>query len=399
MARGINDILTDRRVLDWGDKILTLEPDATPLVVLSKKLGKEKADNQKYINFEDRPYTRWFYCDTPTGDPLTKLTLELTSGGGENVAAAAYIQVRDLLYCPEKDHTMIVTGVNTGNGEVTVTEQYAGQGEGGSDGRVYNSGDTSSDTHAPPVAQDRIVKMSNVYPNGGVSATAHALALTSVYNFIQKFQLAFDLDEETMIAELEGGPELKRLQGRKAVEHLKNLEYQFLLGDRDARLEGGKMIYTTAGLYHSGLTTDTVATADFNETAFRSFLRSGFGDEMSKRKLLIAGGQVVEAIDAWAMGRLVINDKLSATLGMEVPAYKTTFGTVDIVYHPLLKNSFEGWAFLLDMNYIKYKKYGPDTELQTALQANDAQERKDQYLTRCGFKISLLETHRMLKVT
>lgn len=413
MARGIYDILTDQRTLDWGTKILDLEPDSAPFVTLSKKLGKEKAVNQKFISFEDRPYLRWFYVGVVTGAPgsMTDLDLEIVENDTDYPAAAAYIQTNDLLYDPLHDHVMFVSSVDYSTGRITVTREYAGQGESAAapwitpatyDGRTANLGDVTSDTHTDPLDGNRIVKVSNVYPDGGLSAIARALAMTEVFNFIQKFQLAYDIDEETMIAELEGGPELKRLQARKAIEHLKDIELQLILGDRDARYVtvGGqrKMVYTTAGLLHSGITVQEITTADFNEESWRSFLRLCFAVEGSKEKVMLCGGQVIEANDKWAMGRVVINDKLSATMGMTVPAYVTTFGKLNLIYHPLLKNSFEGYGIVLDMNYLKLKVYGPDTQLQTALQANDAQERKDQYLSRFGLKLGLKEVHRILKI-
>lgn len=402
MARGVNDVLTDRRTLDWGKKIAVLEPQAYPLLAWGTTLGKEAAVNQKFVNFEDRPYARWFYVGTVTGaGPLTGLKLEIVENDAAYVAASAYIKARDTLYCEAKDHTMLVTNVNTATGEITVTGLYAGRGDlTNADGRIHDTADVVSDAHADPADGDRIVHVSNTYPDGGNAGTPHALPLTEVFNFIQKMQTPYDIDIELMKAELAGGPELKRLQARKAIEHAKSQELQFILGDRDARVDGnGKMVYTTAGLAHMGLTTDSVATAAFNETAFRSFLRNLFSDEMNKRKLLLCGGQVVEAIDAWAMGRLVINDELSAVLGMKVPTYMTSFGTVDIVYHPLLVNSFEGWAFGLDPEQIKIKTYGGDTVLETAIQANDAMERLDEYRTWFGLKLGLLECHRWLKVT
>ena len=402
MARGVNDILNDRHTLDWGKSIGMLEPQATPLLAFGMKLGHENAINQKYINFEDRPYTRWFYVGTVTGaGPLTGLKLEVVENDAAYAVAAAYIKERDTLYDISKDHTMLVTDVDTDTGEVTVTGLYAGRGDlTNTDGRVYDSADVTSDAHTDPADGDRIIHVSNVYPNGGNAGTPHALPLTEVFNFIQKMQTPYDVDRELMAVVLEGGPELRRLQARKAIEHAKSMELALVLGDRDARVDGnGKMVFTTAGLAHMALTTDSVATASFNEVAFRSFIRNLFSDEMNKRKLLLCGGQVIEAVDAWAMGRLVINDKLSELLGMEVTGYQTTFGTIDILYHPLLINSFEGWAFGLDLEQIKLKTFMGDTVLETAIQANDAQERLDEYRTSFGLKLGLRETHRWLKVT
>lgn len=401
-SRGVNDILTDRRVLDWGEAIMKLETDEAPILVVSKKLGKEKADNQKFVSFEDRPYERWFYVGTVTGSsPLTGLKLEIVENDTDYDGAAAYITVGDLLYDKDKDHTMRVTDVNTTTGEITVTGLYGGQGEGGSDGRVYNSSDTTSDSHSDPADGDRIVRLSCAFPNGGNSADERARDLAEVYNFIQKFQHCYNVDEETMYAELAGEPELDRLMAREAKEIMKDVEYQLLLGDRDARTLSGKMIYTTAGLFHSGITEDSIATADFTESAWRSHLKSGFTAVKggSRSKIYFAGDQIMEAVDKWGQGRVVINDKLSAALGFEVTSYVTTFGRVNMVWHPLLENDFQGYGIMVDMNWLKLKVYGSDMQLHTAIQDNDAQERKDEYRCRYGLKIGMAEAHRVLKIT
>jgi len=409
-ARGINDILTDRRVLDWGNKLDKLEPDAAPLLTLTRKLGSEPAKNFKYISFKDSPFKRWFYLETVT-DPvtLTPITLELTVGGSED--CSSFINKGDLLYCPATDYWMRVTGV-TGE-DIAVTINYAGYGEGGADGRVYASGDTtartagesdtllgvSSSVFAIPSTGDRVLKVSSAFAHGGRSADSKVLDLTETYNFIQKFLTSYEVDEETMLAAVKGEPELARLQARKGIEHQKDIEYQLLLGDRDARADGnGKMIYTTAGLLHSEIATDVIATADFNEPALWSFIRKAFSDKMSKEKVMVSGGQVVEAISKWTLGRMVINDKIKAAVGMVVPMYVTPFGTVDIVYHPLLDEGLEGYAWVLDMNRLKLKVMS-NTKLKTGIQENDAYERKDEYWSELGLKLGLKDCHRRLVVT
>jgi len=71
-------------------------------------------------------------------------------------------------------------------------------------------------------------------------------------------------------------------------------------------------------------------------------------------------------------------------------------GTANILADPLLEDDLEGMGFLLDPNLLKYKVFD-DTKLETGIQANDAQERKDQFLTQVGTKLGLLEHHRRIK--
>lgn len=402
MGRGVEDILTDRKVLDWGDRLQKLETEAAVMLIITNKLGKEIAKNQKFVTMEDRPWDRWFYVGTITSSgPQTGFKLEVVENDTSYGAAAAYITVGDLLYNSDKDHTVRVTAVASSGGEITATGLYAGQGEGGSDGRVYNSSDTDSDSHSDWADGDRILKMSNAFPNGGSSANARAIDLTEIYNFCQKFKHAFEVNEEVMQSELNGEDELVRLQGREVIEFVKDIEYQFLFGDRDARLLSNEMIYTTAGIFHHGITEDSIASADFTESAWRGYLKSVFTGVKggAKEKMGFYGGTIIEAIDKFAQGRLVINDKLSVVIGMEVLKYKTTFGTINIVFHPLLENDFAGWGVTCDMNYLKCKVFGPDMVLKTAIQDNDSDTRKDQYKAKFGLKLGMKEAHRIIKIT
>lgn len=402
MPRGIEDILTDRKVLDWGDRLQKLETEAAVMLIITNKLGKEKAKNQKFVTMEDRPWDRWFYVGTLSGSsPQTGFKLEVVENDTAYGAAAAYITVGDLLYNSDKDHTVRVTAVASSGGEITATGEYAGQGEGGGDGRIYNSSDTTSDSHSDWADGDRILKMSNAFPNGGSSANARAIALTEIYNFIQKFKHAFEVNEEVMQSELNGEDELVRLQAREVIEFVKDIEYQFLFGERDARLLSNDMIYTTAGIFHHGITEDSIASADFTESAWRGYLKNVFTGVKggSKEKMGFYGGTIIEAIDKFAQGRLVINDKLSVVIGMEVLKYKTTFGTINIVFHPLLENDFAGWGVTCDMNHLKCKVFGPDMVLKTAIQDNDEDTRKDQYKAKFGLKLGMKEAHRIIKIT
>lgn len=407
MARGIESILTDRRVLDWGDKILKLQPDVSPLVVFSKTFGKEKAKNQVYVDFEDRPLTRYMYISdwSPVGGDIIDIQLgDASDAAGNDMGGSIY--VGDLLYDMTAEDFLYVTVVTRGDPDtIRVVYRYSDMGTadmtlGSQSGKTFDTGDTTDSEVATHAQYDRILKVSNVFEDGGVSSAAKAKDLVKGFNFCQKFQTSYMVDREIMLSELNGEPELQRLQKRMAIEHLTDIEYQFILGKKDARIyEGplddstGKYIYTTGGLYYSGMSSDDI-TVPLTETAFRSFLRAGarYG---SKEKLFVGGGLIIEGIDVWSMGRLQTSEKTKKT-GLHIIQYIMAGVTANILAHPLLEDDLEGIGFLLDPNMLKYKFFD-DTKLETGIQDNDAQERKDQYLTQVGTKLGLLEHHRRIK--
>ena len=403
-TRGIESILNDRRILDWGNGILKFEPESTPLVVISKLLGKEPAKNQVYIDFEDRPLTRLMYLSDFTDGGGDSATIQIDDGSGTDMGGNIY--VGDLLYDVTVEDFMWVTAITRGAPDtITVVYNYSDQGTNNmtaatQSGKTFDVADTTDSGIAGHADNDRILKVSTTFEDGGISSNAKAKDMEKIFNFCQKFQTSYSVDRETMMSELNGEPELKRLQARMAIEHLKDIEYQFLFGKKDARVyEGtrsdsaGKYIYTTGGLYHSGMGSDDIA-VPLTETAMRSFLRAG-GRYGSNRKLLLLGGLIKEGLDVWSMGRLVTKAGDSKT-GLDIVEYIMAGKVFNIVTHPLLEDDFEGIGFCLDTNLLKYKTFD-DTKLQTGIQANDAQERKDQFLTQVGQKMGLIEHHRRMK--
>lgn len=408
-TRGIESILTDRRVLDWGDKINKLGIDVAPFLVISKALAKEKAKNQVFISFEDKPYVRWIYVNaigTQAYDGTTKEMSFNLAAAGAGADAGPYLNIGDLIWDKTQNGYILITDVTRAATDLfAVLRDYSGMGTNllataAHSGKKFDTLDTTADTSITPAQSDKCVKVSNTWEDGGLSATPLALNLEKSFNFIQKFKSSYSVDRETMLSELEGEPELKRLQARKAVEHLKDVEWQFILGKKDARVYAGprtastgKYTYTTGGLYFSGMAEDTVAT--LTETAFRSYLRAAMRPDLGPReKLFIGGGLIIEGIDVWSMGRLVTKEDTKKT-GLHIQQYKMAGGTVDLLPHPLLEGELEGVGFLMDMSVLKYKVFD-DTKLKTGIQAPDAEERLDQYITQVGMKLGLLDHHRAI---
>lgn len=407
-TRGIESILTDRRVLDWGDKINKLGIDVAPFLVISKAIAKETAKNQVFISFEDKPYTRWVFLNTAgtlDGTTVDSTFSLLTAGAGGD--AGKYLNVGDLIWDKTQNGFLWITKVtrSTTPDTFAVVKDYSGKGIANmalstQSGKTFDTADTTADTTITPAQSDKCVKVSNTWEDGGLAADPMALNLEKSFNFIQKIKNSYSVDAETMKSELNGEPELKRLQAREAIEHLKNVEWQFILGKKDARVYAGartgstgKYIYTFGGLYFSGMEEDSVAT--LTETAFRSFGRAALRPDLGPReKLLIAGGLLVEGIDVWSMGRLTTKEDTKKT-GLHIIQYKMAGGTMDILPHPLLEGELEGVGFLLDMSVLKYKVFD-DTKLKTGIQAPDAEERLDQYITQVGLKLGLLDHHRMI---
>ena len=127
-----------------------------------------------------------------------------------------------------------------------------------------------------------------------------------------------------------------------------------------------------------------------------TFLREVFtfgGDT----KMMFAGGIVLQAINEIARGQ-ILTKPLETTYGMKISQWVTAFGTINIVHNPLFVEDYAGQAYVLDMECFKYRYMNNrDTQLQTNIQAPDADGEVDQYLTECGLERCQAPRHGLLK--
>jgi hypothetical protein len=88
------------------------------------------------------------------------------------------------------------------------------------------------------------------------------------------------------------------------------------------------------------------------------------------------------------------------TYGMNVVQHLTPFGTIYYKTHPLFSQNatLRYNALFVDVQNLKYRYLsGRDTELLTKRQPNDADYRKDEWLTECGLELRFPESHMYLQ--
>lgn len=84
-----------------------------------------------------------------------------------------------------------------------------------------------------------------------------------------------------------------------------------------------------------------------------------------------------------------------------ITVVQTAFGTFNFVAHPLFRNQSEDLCAVIDMANIKYRPLvgnglSRDTYVETNIQDNSIDGRKDQIITECGLELLLPETHALV---
>lgn len=205
-----------------------------------------------------------------------------------------------------------------------------------------------------------------------------------------------------------------------SVNHNVELEKNFIFGEKNI-YTGGDLPQRSMGglLWHMraweagtnyGVTAATTNSDDnkriiylsdgqLSLKSYSSYLERLFRvtNNKTNEKLVLCGSGFLNAINLMYEGRaqLTTDMNMSDTYGMDVMKHRTPFGTIYYKTHPLfsLNPVLRYNALFLDIQNLKYRYLdGRDTELLKNRQPNDADYRKDEWLTECGLEVRFPES-------
>lgn len=139
----------------------------------------------------------------------------------------------------------------------------------------------------------------------------------------------------------------------------------------------------------------TITKAEWNGLMERVFR---FTNEENFTKLCLCGSGFISVFSDFVDNNSVVRRKLfdSGKAGFSFVEWESPHGTIMFKSHPLFNKhvAFRNSAFFLDMGNLKYRYLNDsDTELLTNRQANDADKRKDEWITECSLEVRFPETH------
>jgi len=374
------DLATDiinqsQRVIDMDDKIAELEPNASPLVVLLKKLRRVQAISPKVEWLENQLMPRY-----------SGLSAAAASGAAAlPTASSSIFRVGDLLRDTVTGEAMEVTAVSA-----------SGIGVNRGIGAVSAQAIASS---------DQLFIVSNVNAEGASLRTIKTVQLQNLNNFCEIVRTPLGITGTEAASKLYGGPDRNRLQALAGIEHMRDWEHISFFGARkeavppDPIATAGAPRRFAGGLQEYIVTNVFPAVGTLTETAFQTILRQSFRYG-SSRKVLFAGPLVVTAIEGFARNTLRSNPSSdhANTYGVQMNTYVSGQGIVDIVMERAWFDSavYNGYAFLVDMDSAEWH-YLRDTKLLENRQANDADKLEDEYLTEACPVFKNEQKHALIK--
>lgn len=210
-----------------------------------------------------------------------------------------------------------------------------------------------------------------------------------------------------------------------SVNHMIELEKGFIFGEQRLYNSGGTVVRTTGGIlwhlrqWEAGSTYgNSAATLDTDDNkriitnsggtitdkTYNAYLERLFRVTNNKvnEKLVLCGSGFLSVINGLYKSQtcLETDTPMTDTYGMNVVKHQTPFGTIYYKSHPLFSQNsvLRNNALFLDVQNLQYRYLnGRDTALLTNRQANDADYRKDEWLSECGLEVRFPESHMYLQ--
>lgn len=365
---------TDLRKYDVADKLYMVDPDFAVLAFFARKLAKVKVTDPEF---------RWFDKAAPSRQDAVNYSTNYTSGATSVVVDdGTKFRAGDIVVDVSTSEHLRVTGVSTNT--LTVTRGY---------------GTTAATTLTD---NDVLVIIGNVNAEAATARTALTNQAVKRYNYTQIFREPFAVTGTEGSTELYAeANDIASLRREHLQIHMRDIERSFFFGEAKEDLTGTQPVRSTAGIKSFLSTNLTDASGTLTEAEFEAWIANMF-KKGGEKKMGFLAPLLASAVNSWAKGRLQMFPK-DKTYGIAISKYLSIHGELDFVIERLFaENSvWAGMGFGVDMSLVGYRYLGGngvsrDTNLRKNIQANDADEVKDEYLSEIGLWLALEDRHGLL---
>jgi hypothetical protein len=352
-------VAAGQRKYDIGTQIHDLEPNKNPLILLTSKIGKEKATDPVFKHFEDERLPRWIQVNGALADNATEVTVDDPGG--------SYVRGGDLLLVPSTGEVLKVASVTNATTVVV--------------GRSFGP------TAAAAIPDNE--RLMILGPVSAEAATSRAI-LTSkpgtVTNYCQIFRNPYGVTGTMKATQLWTPSQLAEEERKAAIEHSVDMERAFLFGEPMEDTTGDYPVRATGGLRYWIQTNIQTVNGDLTWDAFNQFMRTVFRYGGTS-KILICSPILLGAIQRVASGNIQITPS-EKSYGLNISQWVSPWGKLFFLNHWLLDDYYNtnGWGFCIDPSQIKYKVLR-ETQMRPNIQANDADQQKNEFLTEVGLKV------------
>lgn len=357
--------------IDMREKILELEPDASPLLILSKQANPEAAINPKFQWFEDRLNARFDTITTEVNASATAMVM----------TTAALWAADDLVYNIRTTELIRITKMETATATIV---------------RAVGS------TGAAIKTTDELLRVGSAAEEGALDKPARSRNPTELSNYTQIFREPIEATGTVLATRNRTKPrDWDRAANHAGIETAKDIEYAAMLGRPSLNTSGTNPRRTTGGFNYFATQNVTDVGGEMTEVEFWNAMTPAFRYGSSK-KALICSTSFLSIITGYPRGKTTIttNPDPSMTYGIHITQLITPLGkTLNVIAHYLMEGvELSKQAWIVDLANVGYKylngdEGNRDTHIRNEIQAPGQDGKKDEYLTECGFEFSQALTH------
>ena len=418
-----------RRIFNFGDRVAELAPQQSPFFVYLNKVAKKPTDDPvfKFLeqrhqwqrrNFDIVSFT-WtgIAAETAGGTPTNDLVIDC--GYDESGAIAAgkpckFIVPGQILAI--KNDAGVVHNFRILDGVAdSVTHTSSQTTIKGT--ALMAITDTSGSNTFSANNQGQVIGTS--WAEGTKAPEGWEDIMTDKEGYCQIFKTAMNLFSNTARATSYRGiaDEYNRIWSGKLMEHKMDMEQAFLFGIGNATA-GATIQRYTHGIVPYTETNGKVFNFSYASSGYDAFLdamEDFFAPEggNSGAKLVLASRKVITYLNKLGNGGFLNNSvgssqykldvaSIPGQFGHTVTKVSTIFGDLHFVPEPLMRGPWQDYCVAVDLKNVAYRPLvgngiNRDTFVETNIQANDEDGRRDQVITEAGLEISLPETHAVMK--
>jgi hypothetical protein len=393
VARSFNQMVTDTtQVRDVSEQMVLLEPDASPLFVLTNK-AKRKTPSiaPRFEWVEDNEVSLWGQASL-AADTTSVITSILVTDG-------TLFAVGDIVAVPKAQSSQsapevfLVTAVSTNT--LTITRGIGGSGA-----------DTIAATGSLKILASAQTEDANIE---GQRYTAKTVQIS----YCQIFKTSVKVTHTAASTKQYGAPsgERKYQLVKALIRHRSEIEAAGLWSRASETLASPSSRWTTMGWLPRIVTNKTDASTTLTLTNFNTFAETAFrwGE---KQKLFLCAPKVISALNFYSQNKLLTKvgdtvfgvkiSRFDMALGEFLLANNFRMSTAEIGF-PSGGNSFASHAYSVDLPSVAYRYLQGggdnligDTKLYENVLPDGSTTRTDEYRTQGGWEIRHEKKHAWL---
>ena len=431
VAAGNVSINDTRRKFNFGERVAELAPVQSPFFVYLSKVAK-KATNDPVFKFLEQRH-QWQRRNFNLGDAsgsasYTSGTTLLDGDTGTANTVKTYVnydntgQIQSAEYMPEFMVEGLIVAIVDTTGTVRrfrVNATPSVTGGAGTQEVAFKALFTATCAFADD-AKAQVIGTAHEEASGAPDGWEDKLYDREGY--CQIFKTGMNIFSGTAMAtEYRGiANEFQRIWQDKLMEHKMDIEQAMLFGVGAASAENAATAPTrySWGILPYTETYGKIYNMSYSSSGYDAFLdamEDFFAPESgnSGNKLVLASRKVITYLNKLGSGSFLNNsvgssqyrldvNTVPGAFGHTVTVVNTIFGSLHFVQEPLLRGPWEDYCVCVDMKNVAYRPLvgngiNRDTFIETNVQGNDVDGRKDQIITEAGLEISVPETHAILK--